>query len=64
MNESRNESPLSTLPVWDYPMSEKYSDMYRLMRLANPPATTAEGIARVLNSSRPFAFISAHWPIP
>ncbi|KAL7074304.1 hypothetical protein ACQ4LE_006231 [Meloidogyne hapla] len=56
---SLNESSLgrAKLAVWDYPVSDKFTNMWRFMQESRLPQTLDEAVDRVLNSDRGFAFI-------
>lgn len=60
LNESMTAQERAQLAVWDYPVSDKFTNMWRYMQEAGMPNTTQEAIQRVLASPSPtegFAFI-------
>ncbi|KAI6240026.1 hypothetical protein M3Y99_00486300 [Aphelenchoides fujianensis] len=57
LNESMSQMEKAKLAVWDYPVSDKYTNMWRFMQESKLPATAAEAIDRVLNAKNGFAFI-------
>lgn len=59
LNESMSPQERAKLAVWDYPVSDKFTNMYRYMQEAGFPNTTEEAIARVKTSkeNEGFAFI-------
>nr|CAD2202896.1 unnamed protein product [Meloidogyne enterolobii] len=57
LNESLDSRDRSKLAVWDYPVSDKFTNMWRFMQESRLPQTVDDAIDRVLNSERGFAFI-------
>ncbi|CAD5215980.1 unnamed protein product [Bursaphelenchus okinawaensis] len=57
LNESMSEMDRAKLAVWDYPVSDKYTNMWRFMVESRLPETAEEAIQRVLTSETGFAFI-------
>ncbi|KAI6188571.1 CRE-GLR-7 protein [Aphelenchoides besseyi] len=57
LNESMSTMERAKLAVWDYPVSDKYTNIWRFMQESKLPATAEEAINRVLNSKNGFAFI-------
>uniref|UniRef100_A0A914KHR4 Uncharacterized protein n=1 Tax=Meloidogyne incognita TaxID=6306 RepID=A0A914KHR4_MELIC len=57
LNESLDSRDRSKLAVWDYPVSDKFTNMWRFMQESRLPQTVDDAIYRVLNSERGFAFI-------
>uniref|UniRef100_A0A0N4ZCL6 PBPe domain-containing protein n=1 Tax=Parastrongyloides trichosuri TaxID=131310 RepID=A0A0N4ZCL6_PARTI len=57
LNESMNSMDKAKLAVWDYPVSEKFSNLWRIMQQSKLPDSTKEAINRVLTSENGFAFI-------
>ncbi|CAD5221957.1 unnamed protein product [Bursaphelenchus xylophilus] len=57
LNESMSEMDRAKLAVWDYPVSDKYTNMWRFMVESRLPETAEEAIQRVLTSESGFAFI-------
>lgn len=50
MNESMTPQERASLAVWDYPVSDKYTNMWRFMQANGLPNSSAEAINMVLNS--------------
>ncbi|CAK5116552.1 unnamed protein product [Meloidogyne enterolobii] len=76
LNESLDSRDRSKLAVWDYPVSDKFTNMWRFMQgytllikkhsiiaESRLPQTVDDAIDRVLNSERGFAFIVIHFMI-
>ncbi|KAI6235050.1 hypothetical protein M3Y95_00010300 [Aphelenchoides besseyi] len=57
LNESMSTMERAKLAVWDYPVSDKYTNIWRFMQESKLPATAEDAINRVLNSQNGFAFI-------
>lgn len=57
LNESMSAQDRARLAVWDYPVSDKFTNMWRYMQQSKPPKTNEEAIERVLNSKDGFAYI-------
>lgn len=57
LNESMSEIERAKLAVWDYPVSDKYTNMWRFMIESRLPETAEDAINRVLTSETGFAFI-------
>jgi ionotropic glutamate receptor len=61
LNDSMDAKERAKLAVWDYPVSDKFTNMWRSMTDSELPETTEKGIQRVLNASDDpetgFAFI-------
>lgn len=51
LNDSMDAKERAKLAVWDYPVSDKFTNMWRFMEDSKLPETTDEGIDRVLKSS-------------
>lgn len=50
LNAADDQWEKSRLTVWDYPMTQKYSDIWKQIHLAGMPLTFEEGVKRVKNS--------------
>lgn len=61
LNESMNSRDRAKLAVWDYPVSDKYTNMWRFMQESKLPNSIDEAIQRVLESpdGKGFAFIGS-----
>lgn len=57
LNESMSARERSKLAVWDYPVSDKFTNIWRFMQESKLPKTAEEAISRVMNSGKGFAFI-------
>ncbi|GMR60627.1 hypothetical protein PMAYCL1PPCAC_30822 [Pristionchus mayeri] len=57
LNESLTPRERSRLAVWDYPVSDKYTNMWRYMEESGLPDSMEDAINRVLTSKDGFAFI-------
>ena len=60
LNESMTPQERAQLAVWDYPVSDKFTNMWRYMQEAGLPNSTEDAIQRVLDSASStdgFAFI-------
>lgn len=57
LNESMKPQDRAKLAVWDYPVSDKFTNMWRYMQEVGLPETTADAVQRVLTSENGFAFI-------
>ncbi|KAI6199349.1 Protein CBR-GLR-7 [Aphelenchoides besseyi] len=57
LNESMSSAERAKLAVWDYPVSDKYTNMWRFMQESELPVNTESAIARVLEKSNGYAFI-------
>ncbi|PAV77007.1 hypothetical protein WR25_00124 [Diploscapter pachys] len=57
LNESMTPKERSRLAVWDYPVSDKFTNMWRYMQESKLPESMDEAINRVLNSVDGFAYI-------
>ena len=55
LNDSLDEIERAKLAVWDYPVSDKFTNMWVSMRQSELPTTFENAIDRVLNDN--FAFI-------
>lgn len=62
LNESMSAKERAKLAVWDYPVSDKFTNMWRYMEESKLPETSAEAIKRVLESKDGFAFIGTFFP--
>lgn len=50
MNESMTPQERASLAVWDYPVSDKYTNMWRFMTANGLPNSSKEAIQMVLDS--------------
>ncbi|KAI6237838.1 Protein CBR-GLR-7 [Aphelenchoides besseyi] len=57
LNESISSAERAQLAVWDYPVSDKYTNMWRFMQESQLPENAEAAIARVMEESNRFAFI-------
>ena len=57
LNESMSPLERAKLAVWDYPVSDKFTNMWRYMQESKLPDNVGQAIDRVLNSDTGFAFI-------
>ncbi|KAK0406372.1 hypothetical protein QR680_018535 [Steinernema hermaphroditum] len=57
LNESMSVRDRSKLAIWDYPVSDKFTNMWRYMKESGLPANLQEAIDRVLSSKDGFAYI-------
>ncbi|GMT36064.1 hypothetical protein PFISCL1PPCAC_27361, partial [Pristionchus fissidentatus] len=57
LNESMTARERSRLAVWDYPVSDKFTNMWRYMQESGLPESLDDAINRVLTSTDGFAFI-------
>uniref|UniRef100_A0AC34GQT2 Uncharacterized protein n=1 Tax=Panagrolaimus sp. ES5 TaxID=591445 RepID=A0AC34GQT2_9BILA len=57
LNESMTPLERAKLAVWDYPVSDKFTNMWRYMQESKLPDGIPQAIDRVLNSDTGFAFI-------
>ncbi|CAJ0607011.1 unnamed protein product [Cylicocyclus nassatus] len=57
LNESLSPMDRARLAVWDYPVSDKFTNMWRYMQESRLPNNMDEAIQRVLTSEEGFAFI-------
>ena len=62
LNESISQQERAKLAVWDYPVSDKFTNMWRVMKESVLPETSGAAIERVLTSNQNddgegFAFI-------
>ncbi|KAH7676143.1 CRE-GLR-7 protein [Aphelenchoides avenae] len=59
LNESMSLRERSRLAIWDYPVADKYTNMWRFMQESKLPNSIDEAIQRVLDSpdGKGFAFI-------
>ncbi|CAJ0607012.1 unnamed protein product [Cylicocyclus nassatus] len=57
MNESMSESDRARSSIWDYPVPDKYTKMWRFMQQSNLPKSMAEAMDLVLSSEEEFAYI-------
>ncbi|KAF8382361.1 hypothetical protein PRIPAC_71503, partial [Pristionchus pacificus] len=57
LNESMTPRDRARLAVWDYPVSDKYTNMWRYMQECGLPESIDDAIQRVLNSPDGFAYI-------
>ena len=55
LNNSLNDVERAELAVWDYPVSDKYTNMWQQMRNTTFPTTTHEALQWVMKGK--FAFI-------
>eukprot|EP00081_Caenorhabditis_elegans_P011196 NP_001337311.1 GLutamate Receptor family (AMPA) [Caenorhabditis elegans] len=57
LNESMSPRDRAKLAVWDYPVSDKFTNMWRYMQESKLPVNMDTAVDRVLNSVDGFAFI-------
>lgn len=57
LNESMSPLDRAQLSVWDYPVSDKYTNMWRYMQESKIVDSMSAGVDRVLHSETGFAFI-------
>ena len=57
LNESMSAKERAKLAVWDYPVSDKFTNMWRYMQESTLPESSEAAIQRVLDSEDGFAFI-------
>lgn len=61
LNESMSAQERAQLAVWDYPVSDKFTNMWRYMTEAGLPNSTEQAIKQVkeskVNEGTGFAFI-------
>ncbi|EYC37332.1 hypothetical protein Y032_0802g2423 [Ancylostoma ceylanicum] len=57
LNESMSPRDRARLAVWDYPVSDKFTNMWRYMQESKLPINMDDAIHRVLTSEEGFAFI-------
>ncbi|GMS90114.1 hypothetical protein PENTCL1PPCAC_12289 [Pristionchus entomophagus] len=57
LNESMTARDRARLAVWDYPVSDKYTNMWRYMKECGLPETIEDAIQRVFNAPDGFAYI-------
>ncbi len=57
LNESMNARDRAKLAVWDYPVSDKFTNMWRYMQESKLPENMSDAVNRVLTSTDGFAFI-------
>lgn len=57
LNDNLTNLERSRLAVWDYPISDKYSKMFKSMEDAGFPIDIREGVERVRNKTISYAFI-------
>ncbi|CAI2356710.1 unnamed protein product [Caenorhabditis sp. 36 PRJEB53466] len=57
LNESMSPRDRAKLAVWDYPVSDKFTNMWRYMQESKLPPDMDAAVDRVLNSVDGFAFI-------
>ncbi|TKR81531.1 hypothetical protein L596_015387 [Steinernema carpocapsae] len=57
LNESMSLKDRSQLAIWDYPVTDKFTNMWRYMKESQLPKTFEEAVDRVLNSKDGFAYI-------
>ncbi|KIH68820.1 Ligand-gated ion channel [Ancylostoma duodenale] len=57
LNESMSPRGRARLAVWDYPVSDKFTNMWRYMQESKLPIDMDDAIHRVLTSEEGFAFI-------
>lgn len=50
LNDSLTEVERSKLAVWDYPVSDKYTKIWKAMKESGFPLSIDEAVARVLSS--------------
>ena len=52
LNESISQQERAKLAVWDYPVSDKFTNMWRVMKESVLPETSGTAIERVLTSNQ------------
>ncbi|CAJ0597642.1 unnamed protein product [Cylicocyclus nassatus] len=57
MNESMSQQGRTPLPIWDYPVQDKYTKMWRFMQETEFPSNMDEAVDRVLTSEEGFAYL-------
>ncbi len=57
LNQSMSPLERAKLAVWDYPVSDKYTNMWRYMQESGLPNNLSEAVERVINSVDGFAYI-------
>ncbi|KAK6763794.1 hypothetical protein RB195_024212 [Necator americanus] len=57
LNESMSLRDRARLAVWDYPVSDKFTNMWRYMQESTLPENMDAAVQRVLTSEQGFAFI-------
>ena len=62
LNDSLDQLERAKLAVWDYPVSDKFTNMWVAMQDSRFPQTFPEALARVKqqNSTEEFAFIGQY----
>lgn len=61
LNESMSATARSKLAIWEYPVSDKYTNMWRYIQESKMPVNMSEAVERVLHSVDGFAYIG--WEI-
>ena len=57
LNDSLDQVERAKLAVWDYPVSDKFTNMWAAMNQSGFPANFEEAKARILSDDEEFAFI-------
>ena len=57
LNDSLDQVERAKLAVWDYPVSDKFTNMWAAMDQSKFPANFEEAKARILSDEEEFAFI-------
>ena len=57
LNDSLDQVERAKLAVWDYPVSDKFTNMWAAMAQSDFPANFEEAKARILSDDEEFAFI-------
>ncbi|WKY17300.1 hypothetical protein Q1695_001700 [Nippostrongylus brasiliensis] len=57
LNESMSHRNRSRFAIWDYPVSDKFTNMWRYIQESTLPSNIDEAIERVLHSKNGFAYI-------
>ncbi|VDK48658.1 unnamed protein product [Cylicostephanus goldi] len=58
LNESMVKLGRERLPIWDYPVSDKYTKIWRVMQESKFPKNLKEAVNRILTSEEEFAVIA------
>ena len=57
LNDSLDQVERAKLAVWDYPVSDKFTNMWAAMAQSEFPANFEDAKARILSDEEEFAFI-------
>jgi ionotropic glutamate receptor len=58
---TNEEIKRENVDVWDYPASDKFTNVWRFMKQSEFPRTVEEAIQRVKTSKEGFAFIGKNY---